>query len=104
MIGPDDLAALSINRVIFHDVPRNIKGQHAAPVLSDIPTPVDAERAEHLKARMRRALGSRRAYAIEFNPQSPSPVPGITRKHTSKAQTEAQFVKTSQVMANYLFD
>jgi hypothetical protein len=104
MIGPDDLAALSIKRVIFHDVPRNTKGQDAAPVLSDIPTPVDAERIEHLKARMRRALGSRSAYAIEFNPKSPSPIPEIIRKHTAKTQTEAQFVKTSQVMATYLFE
>lgn len=104
MIGPDQLAALSIRRVIFHDVPRNAKGQDAAPVLSDIPTPVDAERIEHLKQRMRRALGSRSAYAIEFNPKSPSPIPEIVRKHTSKAQTEVQFVKTSQIMANYLFE
>jgi hypothetical protein len=98
------LAALSIKRVIFHDVPRNIKGQDNTPVLSDIPTPIDGERIEHLKARVRRALGSRSAYAIEFNHQSPSPLPDLIRKHTAKTQTEAQFVKTSQIMANYLYE
>jgi hypothetical protein len=104
MIGPDALAGLVIKRVIFHDVPRNIKGQDNAPVLSDIPTPVDGERIEHLKTRIRRALSSRSAYAIEFNPQSPSPIPDLIRKHTLKTQTEVQFVKTSQVMATYLYE
>src|ERR1700689_5304466 len=70
----------------------------------DMPTPVDGERVEHLKARIRHALGSRSAYAIEFNPQSPSPIPDLIRKHTLKTQTEAQFVKASQTMANYLHE
>jgi len=104
MIGPDALAGLVIKRVIFHDVPRNIKGQVNAPVLSDIPTPVDGERIEHLKTRIRRALSSRSAYAIEFNPQSPSPIPDLIRTHTLKTQAEARFVQTSQTMANYLYE
>jgi len=104
MIGPDAIAGLVIKRVIFHDVPRNIKGQDKAPVLSDMPTPVDGERAEHLRTRIRRALGSRSAYGIEFNPQSPSPIPDLIRQHTLKTRTEAQFVKTSQTMANYLYE
>lgn len=104
MLTADDLAALEIRRVIFHDVPRNLKGQERSPVLSEIPTELDTRRTGHLKSRLIRALGSRAAYAMMFKTESASPVPNLIRNHTAENQTVPQFVKMSQVMANYLFE
>jgi hypothetical protein len=102
MISSDQLAAVAIRRVIFHDVPRKVHGQE--PTLSEIETDVDNTRKGHLRVKLIRMLGSKSAYPVQFNPNSASPVPDQVRLLTEAHQSSAKFVAASQQMAKYLFE
>jgi len=105
LITSQDLATLTIRRVIFHDVPRSGRAAPGAqPTLSETETEVDRQRREHLKNRLTRVLGSKSSYPISFNPLSESPVPGHIRSFTEKHQTPDAFVTMSQRLARYLFE
>jgi hypothetical protein len=38
MITADQLATLQVRRVIFHDIPKKVRGSEAGPTLSEIET------------------------------------------------------------------
>jgi hypothetical protein len=79
LIKSDDLATLHIHRLIFHDVPKRVRGLESAPVLSEIEATLDEDRISHLKRRLVRVLGSKSAYDIHFRPDTQSPVPPLIR-------------------------
>jgi hypothetical protein len=100
----DDLATLQITRVIFHDIPQRGRDGQQQPVLSEIESAVDANKVRHLRDRLKRALGSPRAYEIQFDAGSASPVPGTIRDCTAKTLASEEFVAASHVVARYLFE
>ena len=104
MIKPDDLATLHIHRLIFHSVPKRVRGLEAAPVLSEIEATLDEDRIAHLKRRLVRVLGSKSAYDIQFRPETQSPVPELIRDYTKGKQRPAEFVPLSQKFAQFLFE
>ncbi len=104
MITQSDLARLKIRHIIFHDVPNNLKGGKSAPTLADAETEIDPSRADMLKTRLIRALGSKSAYEIEFLLETSSPVPTEVDAFTTKAYSTKRFVEMSQRLALYLFD
>src|ERR1017187_5653622 len=76
-IARDQLATLQIRRVIFHDVPKRIKGQEQAPTLSEVECTIDAGKAALLKDKLVRVLASSAGYDLEWNPQAESSVPKL---------------------------
>jgi len=93
-----------VRHVIFHDVPSTVKGTHGVdPTLSEVETDVDAARKALLKTKLVRVLNSTKAYPVQFNPSSSSPVPVEVRKITQKYTTKS-FIESSQLLANYLFE
>jgi len=104
MISSADLATLVIRRVIFHDVPSNLRGGQAEPILVEAETEIDAPRREHLKVRLTRVLNSQHTYPVTFNTESASPVPGQVREFTKPHHGANQFVAMSQRLAKYLFE
>ena|ERR1035441_2803015 len=58
LIKSDDLATLHIHRLIFHDVPKRVRGLESAPVLSEIEATLDEDRIAHLKRRLVRRFCS----------------------------------------------
>jgi hypothetical protein len=104
VISADDLATIIIKRVIFHDVPKKVRGGSAKPTLSDVVTPVDPQQKTHLKVKLTRVIGSKHAYPVQFLETSGSPLPGLTRHITKNGCTADQFVKATQTLANYLFE
>jgi hypothetical protein len=103
VITTDHLAKLKIKHIIFHDVPKNPKTNQGSPTLADDETEIDSQRSTMLKNRLIRALGSKSAYEIEFNPESNSPVPDKTQHFTNGTYNMADFVDLSQEFAKFLF-
>jgi hypothetical protein len=99
-----DLSTLTINRVIFHDVPQNSKSGSDQPTLAEDETIIDATHRSHLKAKLSRVLASKSAYPVDFDPSSGSPVPAQIRSFTEGTEGRAAFVEITQVMARYLFE
>jgi hypothetical protein len=104
LLKADDLATLHIKRLIFHDVPRRLRGVEQSTVLSEIDATLDAGRIAHLKRRLVRALGSKSAYDIQFRAESQSPVPPLIRSYTKGKHRFDEFVPLSQKFAQFLFE
>jgi hypothetical protein len=102
MISSDQLAAITIRRVIFHDVPRKTNAQE--PTLSEVETGIDTVRKDLLREKSVRVLGSKRAYPIRFDTNSASPIPDQVKLLTQTYQPSSKFVETSQTIAKYLFE
>ncbi|MEW8027566.1 MAG: nucleoid-associated protein [Candidatus Thiodiazotropha sp.] len=104
MISSDDLATLKIRKVIFHDVPKNLKKEENKPTLADDITVIDKSHEQMLKNRLVRALNSKSAYEIEFKPGTSSPVPDEVTDFTAKQQQSSSFISMSQRLALYLYE
>lgn len=104
LISNQQLATLRIRRVIFHDIPRRLRGGGGEPVLSDVETKVDETRRSRLRIKLTRVLGSKQAYPVCFDPNSASPVPSQVRLSTKRHCTAKRFVAMSQKFAKYLFE
>lgn len=104
MITSEDLAKLTIRRIIFHDVPKRAKGIDLEPVLADLETVADARRSEMLRRRMVQTLASRSAYPIEFSPDTGSKVPQEVRSYTGSDTSSDEFVSMSRRLAMFLFE
>jgi 37-kD nucleoid-associated bacterial protein len=104
MITAADLAKLKIQRTIFHDVPKRPKGTDSKPVLADLETQVDANRADMLRRRMIQVLGSKSSYPVEFSSDTGSRVPQEVRSYTAKPGSSEQFVEMSKRLAMFLFE
>ena len=104
MITSDDLATLIIRRVIFHEVPRNIKKSSVRPNLSDLETDVTDQHKYHLQKKLTRVINSKYAYAIQFQDAPTSPLPGYVRELTKSDCKSESFIAASRDLANQLFD
>jgi hypothetical protein len=102
MLTGDQLATMTVRKVIFHDVPVHHKGQPGGPTLATAVTTVDAPRRNMLKSKLTRVLGGKTAYPILFGPDAGSPVPKIVRNYTAKEHHETTFVEATQALANHL--
>lgn len=102
MVSEQDWAALIIRHVIFHDVPNSPRGTVREPILADAVTEIDARRSSVLKTRLARALGSKSAYDIQFDPDTGSPVPAELARYTDKPHQLKTFVEMSRKFAKYL--
>jgi hypothetical protein len=104
LITSQELATLVVKHVVFHDVPNLIKtGGDATPILAEVETALDAERKQLLKDKLVTVLGSSKAYPMQFNPATSSPVPAEVRKMT-KGYDGKVFIPASQKLAQYLFE
>lgn len=104
MITAQELATLAIRHVIFHDVPKVYKSATGVtPILADVETELDQDRKTLLKSKLVQVLGSTKAYPVEFNPNSASPVPDEVRRMTKHYDGKV-FIEASQKLANYLFE
>ena len=104
MITSDDLATLVIRRVIFHDVPKNLKKSSAEPALSDLETAVSDQDKFHLNNKLTKVMNSKWAYAIQFKDPPISPLPGYVRELTKTDCKSEDFIAASRELANQLFD
>ena len=96
-----DLALLIVNRVIIHEVPH--RRDNTAPVLSQIQSPMDDAVRQLLKERIIATVGDpTKAFGIEWDPQTTSPVPGLVTTHLSTPAAD-MLVEYSQAMAQRLF-
>src|SRR5262249_48635366 len=57
----------------------------------------------HLKTKLVRVLSSSQAYPVQFNAQATSPVPEEVRQLTKPQKDKTLFVRSSQLLANHLF-
>src|ERR1017187_4007876 len=103
-IARDQLATLQIRRVIFHDVPKRIKGQEQAPTLSEVECTIDAGKAALLKDKLVRVLASSAGHDLEWNPQAESSVPKLVADTLSTKLTATGFVASSRAMAVALLE
>ena len=104
MITADHLATLQVRRVIFHDIPKKIRGSEAQPTLSEIESAIEPVQANHLKRRLSRALGSKAAFDVNFNPETASPIPTLIKEYAAGRRHAAHFVEVSRSLAQGLFD
>jgi len=103
MLDSKDLAKIKIRRIIFHDVPHNLKNGTSKPELADAETNVDAPRERILRERLVRALGSTSAYPVESQGPDLSLVQTEIETYTAKSHTGAQFIQMSRNLAAHLF-
>lgn len=104
MITAQELATLVVRHVIFHDVPKVYKSTSGvAPILAEVETDLDPARKALLKNKLVQVLGSTKAYPVEFNPNSASPVPEEVRRMTKHYDGKV-FIEASQKLAGYLFE
>ncbi|HEY6251345.1 MAG TPA: nucleoid-associated protein, partial [Candidatus Angelobacter sp.] len=104
MITAQELATMVVRHVIFHDVPKVYKSSTGVtPTLADVETDIDATRKALLRTKLTQVLGSQKAYPVEFNPKSASPVPEEVRRMTKHFDGKV-FVEASQKLASYLFE
>lgn len=104
MISSSDLATLTIRRIIFHDVPTNRKAANNEPIYADTESELDRKRADVLKDRLARVIGSGAAYPVTFESETSSPVPPGVQAFTSRVRAENDFVEMSRLFARYLFE
>ena len=102
MIINEELAVLKVRRIIFHEVPRNVRGSSGAPTLADAETPIDKRRADMLRMRLIQVLGSKAAYPVVFDDGIGSTVPKEVADYTAST-TSKHFVEMSQRLAQNLF-
>ncbi|MDQ2914090.1 MAG: hypothetical protein M3T56_12645 [Chloroflexota bacterium] len=70
-----ELVTLRIDQLIVHDVPQRLAAQRGgAPVLSDVPSPLDADIRAYFAGRLTQTL-ARHASAVEHDPGTSSKVP-----------------------------
>lgn len=104
IIARDQLATIQIRRVIFHDVPRKVKGQDQSPTLSEVECAIDPTKVALLKDKLVRVLASSAAYDLEVNPQAESSIPKLVEQSTVDGLTGPKFVAASQAMAVALLE
>jgi hypothetical protein len=103
-IGPPQLATLQIHKVIFHDVPRKIRGQKQSPTLSEVECAIDPGKVGLLKDKLVRVLGSSAAYDLDLHPQPQSSIPKLVQELLVGNARSARFVEVSQAMAIALLE
>lgn len=96
-----NLISLKIRKIIFHDVPRRIRGgQPVTPELTDIEAILDPQTSSYFKEKLISNIQSSHAFPVEYDPRSHSPIPSIVRALT--IDSENDFVKLSQQVALHL--
>jgi hypothetical protein len=100
----EQLATLQVRKVIFHDVPRKVKGQVQSPTLSEIECAIDPVKVALLKDKLVRVLASSAAYDLELNAQAESSIPKLVEELTTKESGSQNFVAASQAMAVALLE
>lgn len=103
-LSREQLATLQIQRVIFHDVPRKIKGEQQTPTLSEVECTMDPGKVALLKSKLTRVLASSAAYDLELNPSAESSIPTLVEHATAASQDATGFVSTSRAMAVALLE
>ena len=103
-IGPAQLATLQIRNVIFHDVPRKVKGKEQTPTLSEVECTIDPGKISLLKDKLVRVLGSSGAYPLDLQPQPESSIPTLVRQVLADGVGSTGFVDVSRAMAVALFE
>jgi hypothetical protein len=103
MITAADLAPISIDRAIFHDVPNRPRNFEGKPTLADLETKLDAKRQYILRSRLTSVLGSKQAYAMRFAAAPITEVPKEVRGFTIVLQNSEEFVQMSRKLATELF-
>jgi hypothetical protein len=99
----EQLAVLDVRRVIFHDVPRKLKGIAATPTLSDVDSSVDAKNVQLLREKLVKVLTSSAAYDLDINETPQSSVPELVKSILENTEDERTvFVVASKEMANTL--
>lgn len=104
MIPADYFATMTVEHVIFHDIPRRVPGGESAPVLADGLTDMDARHKSMLKEKLTRTLQAKSAYDIMFNDESASPVPDNVMEITNARFNSQKFIVMSRRFAEYLFE
>jgi hypothetical protein len=95
-----DLPSLRIDSLILHDVPQRIGGREGAPVLSDVPSPLDADLRKYFVARLTQTI-ERAASAVEYDPETSSPAPTDL---VAILQNSSTLVRRSRKLATHLFN
>jgi nucleoid-associated protein YejK len=94
-----NLSDLYIHSVIVHDVPRRLGKAEDGLVLSDVESDIDQELKNFFRERINRSLQTK-AYRVEEDPESPSPVP----RHVRGAICNPKgFVAASRAIASHLW-
>lgn len=101
MIDSTDLAKIKVRRIIFHDVPHNLKSGTSKPELADAETKIDQRREQMLRYGLVGALGSNSAYPVEA--AGTSLVQDEINQYTASSHTSAQFIQMSRRLAEHLF-
>ena len=104
MITEQDLATLTIERVIIHDIPKKKRGGDEKPSLSDTDSPLDVDTTAHLHRKLVETIGGKSAYELDFADPTESPVPEIVRDYTAGHRNQDDFIEKSRRLANYLFE
>ena len=108
-ITEKELAALTIERAIIHDIPKKLSGSKAKPELgggelSEMASQLDGDAALIVCRKIVQTLGGKHAFDLVFREETESPVPGIVRKHTSSLQRTDSFIDNSRRLAKYLYE
>jgi hypothetical protein len=103
MISAQQIATLTISRLIFHDLPRKRAGIDTQPVLSEIDSELDPDITRHIRDSLTRTVG-KIGYEIQFKPTPFTSVPSLVRGYLAAPTTPASFVTLSRTLAESLFD
>jgi hypothetical protein len=98
-----DLALLTVNKVIIHEVPKHSKhGGGNAPIYSEVESPLDQDLAEFFHGKMIGSLGSSKSFDICIDSTCTSPVPELLTKHLRSVGNE--FVEITKKIAEHLYN
>jgi len=101
-----DIAALEIERIIFHEIKKQKLGSHKEPpIFSDIESELDNKSKEIIKSRIILTINSPKAHEIIFSAESESPVPDYVRTLLNKPEknlSNEDFVTLSKAIAQHL--
>lgn len=105
MITKEQLAEISITRVIFHDIPKHLPETDEKPRFSQAVSQLDYHRIKHLRKKLNQALTSAGAYPVAFQESASSIVPSEVRSATKPENGQGDgFIEMSQRLGQALFD
>lgn len=98
-----DYSSLIVQHVIIHEVLRQkMSNNRIPPIFSDIECELDEEIKIFLKDKISGTVGTSKAYNIEFDPATQSPIPVIVTNIIENPYNEMDFINYSREITNHL--
>lgn len=96
------LNLLTINRVIIHQIPKNLRRTETQPLYSEVESPLDSGLKLLFTERINSTASSQSAYKVELDPAADSVTPSLVQEFLTGKSLD--FVEMSKMLAKHLYE